>query len=497
MMQKPVPAPPTCPTAERAERIAWAAHILRYLSGEHCHPRSGTLPELERRPEADVGQEADTDAEDSAGADTDVETERATVLSGTETAMRRMFLDACAELLSPEKGWGCVTATVLREAPDSITITVARNDTFVRTGVGDERPRCRDLLARLRAYLQGGDRDTETAGSLTVLEKALVAYHGARTRDCLGLVRSYVSAQERVGTSSGPALPDSVVRHWQRLRETALRDQADEDDAEQAVLDAYALVCRTDIRQPLGKAYGEPLARKLWRCLHFLARPLTNCRLLSCLVTHLPPSPTLLFELIVDQATKTARHRRRVRLQRALRSFLPAQQFQTLDAGALEALEHRFGDQFQKDVAKAPYAQHAEVQALQHLWSTSTASAVPALTYVGCSKKTCLLCEEFLGHLDPPMATRGRHGICYPAWGAPHSRAQSVSWALQAVETSLVARILEQLAGQPGRTVLGNVAQSSLILSATRMAEDSARTRDLIDQVDREGSVLRQKQEIV
>lgn len=497
IMSKTVRSPPTCPAAERAARIVWGAHILRYLSGDHCsHPKSGALnldapvSAITRRGYHD---EEGSDLEDDDYTDVDVETEKATIISGTETNMLQKFLDASAELLSPKKGWDYVTATSLKELPGSITMTIARNDAFIKDGVYDDRARCRDLLTHFSLYLQGADQEAAATGNLATFEKAIIEYNRVRIMECLS---SYKLTPERTGVSPGPAIPSSAARQWQFLRTTALQDQLDQDiDVERVVFEAYSLVLCLDFRLFLSQAYGDKLAEKLWRSLRLLARLLSNCRLLSSIFEYLPQFQKLSFELISDQVAKTTLDKRHcVRITDALRRLIPAQDFKTLDRSKISTLERRFGAIFQTASTRASYSQHAEIQTLMHHWSASTA---PTLNYLGCSKKMCLLCEEFLSNLDPPISTRGRHGICYSAWGVPHGNTSSVLSALQAVEISLVSRILDQFTQRTRKVVLDNVPQSTVLSGVASMAEEFERAKFLRERVRDEGKLLRQQRQIV
>jgi hypothetical protein len=77
------------------------------------------------------------------------------------------------------------------------------------------------------------------------------------------------------------------------------------------------------------------------------------------------------------------------------------------------------------------------------------AALTPTIYYFGCSKKACLLYDDFLQSLPNPIATRGRHGICYPAWGVPPSRSVGAEAALKELEKMLVSRIKTDLYAGP------------------------------------------------
>lgn len=108
----------------------------------------------------------------------------------------------------------------------------------------------------------------------------------------------------------------------------------------------------------------------------------------------------------------------------------------------------------------------------------------PTLDYFGCSKKACLLCETFLGALPSPIATRGRHGVCYPAWGIPTSDSATVKVAIERLEKSLVARIrglLNDLMHPEQKIFAAEVKQSDMVseFSLVTLEEWQQREQDV------------------
>jgi hypothetical protein len=82
-------------------------------------------------------------------------------------------------------------------------------------------------------------------------------------------------------------------------------------------------------------------------------------------------------------------------------------------------------DEIRKVLGKEPEIRthcHAEIQLLLHLESYKSPEEYP-FPYLGCSKKTCWLCHQFLSEYkskktdkDDFYQTRGSHGKVYPLW---------------------------------------------------------------------------------
>lgn len=111
----------TRPTPQNEEDIAhvvWAAHILSFLTNKQNN--------------AELAGEAgdDTDTDEIADYETDCETEKAVILSGSRESVRRKFLDCIAQLFSHCKGWDGVTGAALREMEGGVEVDIARNDGF-------------------------------------------------------------------------------------------------------------------------------------------------------------------------------------------------------------------------------------------------------------------------------------------------------------------------------------------------------------------------------
>ncbi len=111
--------------------------------------------------------------------------------------------------------------------------------------------------------------------------------------------------------------------------------------------------------------------------------------------------------------------------------------------------ELKYSNRYGREAAsnRTSYSLHAEMQLFMRYEENATLT--PTLYYFGYSKKACLLCDSFLQSLPSPIATRGRHGICYPAWGVPPLRSVGAEAALKELEKMLVSRIKTDLYAGP------------------------------------------------
>ena len=498
--------PPTGPRAEAAIRIIWAAHILRYLGGDCYHPRSD--PVTERSQALGIPQDQQDADSESQGSDLDendaldADSERAATLSGFETHEQRCkskFLDALAELLSPSKGWEYVTATSLQEQ-NTVTITVARNDGFGSRSDRSDGSRCRDLVDKLGAYLSADDTGSPGMGALPDFEVAMIEHNSDRVQQWLDSIRRNVEGVHTAGNTLRQVDPEGLEPaqcQWDAFCSTILEGEWSKGIHETTVVsEAYSLCRLLHFRAFLSHRFGGERGEKLWRCVRLLGRPLSNCRLLQSIAKQLPQFRHLQVRVLSPYPPMTTldRRSRAVNITTALHNLVGVR-FKDLDSSAISKLQQGFGAKFLEDCAKGrSFSQHAEIQLLQHHWDTAT---WPTLGYLGCSKKTCLMCEEFLSALDSPISTRGRHGVCYPAWGVPKSTSSSVSLALQALEMSLVSKIMNLLCQPTTQKATPHNVPQSTVVSSVPNAADELTKRKLQKEHAAEEESLRQKHEIM
>ncbi|PWY84008.1 hypothetical protein BO83DRAFT_413530 [Aspergillus eucalypticola CBS 122712] len=110
------------------------------------------------------------------------------------------------------------------------------------------------------------------------------------------------------------------------------------------------------------------------------------------------------------------------------------------------------------------------------------------LQYYGCSKKACLLCETFLAAMHNPIETRGRHGVCYPAWGVPCLSSDAIYLAATELGNNLVNRIRDSFNRtiRPGATTaLPKVMQSDFVSDFSKLTLEEWRQRQKIVDIAR------------
>ncbi|PYH28405.1 uncharacterized protein BO87DRAFT_420397 [Aspergillus neoniger CBS 115656] len=102
------------------------------------------------------------------------------------------------------------------------------------------------------------------------------------------------------------------------------------------------------------------------------------------------------------------------------------------------------------------------------------------LQYFGCSKKSCLLCETFLAAMHNPIETRGRHCVCYPAWGVPCLISDAVYLAATELGNNLVNRIrgsFNRIIRPGGTAALPDVMQSDFVSDFSKLTLEEWRQR--------------------
>ncbi|KAL4876938.1 hypothetical protein BJY04DRAFT_210300 [Aspergillus karnatakaensis] len=414
----------TYPHEESIARVVWAAHILSYLTNKRNHE------EL-----YDVGNNAqrDSDTDELSDCDTDYETEKTVVLSGPRDSVRRKFLDCTAQLLSPCKGWDGVTATAIREAEDGVEVDIAGNDGF-HSGADGMDCQLVGYCKMLEDYLAGSAKGADAnEASLAEFELKVIDYTSRRIDTWIEGLRKTLTTQKSSSDSNFQRglRHEAATETWTTLTNLTLHPDAD----------SRALKHRSLIVQQAYKCLQFTQCRE--SLLNFIARPLIDCRLLRSIAAREPQFRNCKVSLVPSRSTTSLR-------------LGPTPEH-------IVSMLAPFNQRFEKACAES-FSLHAEMQLVLH-YDEGCASQ-PTLDYLGCSKKTCLLCETFLNALPGPIVTRGRHGVCYPAWAVPGSSSKTVKVAVERLEKSLVARIRGLLDDfkhptQKGHTA--NIMQSGLV----------------------------------
>lgn len=434
---------------DRTARIIWAGHILSYLTRNQSNIRLQGL----QRAQAIEDEEEEEEVLHDDQLDSDAATERMACLSGSLESIRFRFLDCAAQLLSPSKGWEYVTATALRERENFVEIDVARNDCFGPTrgdwsaSVGaDSGAVEEEYFRKFEKYMATagpGNHESRTAVPPSGFESDAVAYTGGRIDHWVGELRRLLHVSpDRRGKKKQPS-PQKDAKTWTDFKWLLFQGTAESTNFREKIVDrAYRCVLSADIRQFLLHTKSQAKdGRKIWHVLKCLARPILDCRTLRDIAIRHPQFQNIRI-CPVRQRHKTAlrdayRDEHEVEIMYTWNKLAPGDSSLS-EAKALAV----FSEKFKSDCGKS-FALHAEMQLFMHYESGAALS--PTLDYFGCSKKACLLCESFLGALARPVATRGRHGICYPAWGVPPSTSLGTMTALEELDKMLVSRVKSHL----------------------------------------------------
>lgn len=252
---------------------------------------------------------------------------------------------------------------------------------------------------------------------------------------------------------------------------------------------AYECVASRDVHGMLHMAFEAKIGSKLWYALRFIARPIMDCRMLWYLAEQYPQFRHVRIYPVTVREKKSINPEYQVDMSEAWTRLNPA----SPPGSELEIIA-AFGKQFKQDCA-ASYSLHAEIQLFMHY--EDRPDLTPTLSYFGCSKKACLLCNTFLNALPSPITTRGSHGICYPAWGIPPRWSVGAETALKELEKLLISRIKSLLCSSvqgrktyfmpqvPQSTCVSDVAKSDLLhreekVKSAKEAETARRKERLI-----------------
>ena len=246
---------------------------------------------------------------------------------------------------------------------------------------------------------------------------------------------------------------------------------------EQIVQQAYECVVSADVHDLLRMSFQDMTGTKLWHILKHIARPIMDCHMIWHIASQYPQFR----DVRITPVTSTPKTGISLEYQigiseawaRLDRAPPPGSELETVAV---------FGEKFKKDCA-ASYSLHAEIQLFRHY--EDGPEFTPTLPYFGCSKKACLLCETFLRALPEPIDTRGRHGICYPAWGSPPLRSVGTETAFKKLEKMLVSRIKSLLSCSiPGRRAYFRplVPQSTLVSDfSTSTSQDLMQKKERVE----------------
>ncbi|KAL4962166.1 uncharacterized protein BDV14DRAFT_179123 [Aspergillus stella-maris] len=439
---------------ESIARVVWAAHILSYLTNNQNH---------EELHEPENNAEPDSDTDELSDCESNYETEKIVILSSPRNSVRRKFLDCVAQVLSPCKGWDGVTAAAMREGEDGVEVDIARNNGFL----SDDD--CFDsqivgyckMLEGFLAGSAGGTNATET--SPTDFELKVIDYTSRRIDHWIeDLRRTRMIHQDCSDSNSQRYLgQEAAIKTWTTMTDLILQFDADKKAVRSRALivqQAYKCLEFTQVRQLFMDTFGSQAGSKLWSRLNFIARPLVDCQLLGSIAAREPQFRNCKISLVPSRSKTTLDAKYVVKIFKAWERLglgsTPEHAISMLDP---------FSQRFEKACAET-FSLHAEMQLVLHY--DEGCAPQPTINYFGCSKKTCLLCETFLNALPSRIDTRGRHGVCYPAWAPPGLNSDTIKTAVERLEKSLVVRIrgfFNDLMRPKQKSHAVNVMQSGMV----------------------------------
>lgn len=314
-------------------------------------------------------------------------------------------------------------------------------------------------------------------------EEETIIYNGARLKRTFSDLRHVLTSKSRKSKLLLHSQPTSSVMNL--VQQALTQEKNMEGSLADIIRLAYHSARMPSAHNFLIETFGNTIGDRVWRLIHFLARPISACRLLGETARRLPAFRKLKiqahrppFPVILDNKYLISIHEVWERL--GLPVATPSTR-ETLD---------KFNDKFKKACSK-PFSTHAEIQLVLKYLDNSHPQ--PFLYYLGCSKKACLLCEGFMQKSPLQFRTRGGHGKCYPAWGVAHSHLKSLEELLAGFAKTLVQRIMEsgdasrRLFGQPlaessaisslGRSVLQDIELRKHLLNDQKQRSDTFRTQ--------------------
>lgn len=221
---------------------------------------------------------------------------------------------------------------------------------------------------------------------------------------------------------------------------------------------------------------GIPKARKLRDSLGYIGRINASCNTITRAAQRLRGFDTLQIILLYSESTNDlsllkSLDRRNMdakswTLEETCRSLFEGGQCVTNILGRnwryCDAVKE-FGSRMRRDSQF-----HAETQLLMYLSSEQSQFGWLTHRYIGCSKRSCFLCSQFISKYDTAtFRTRGSHGALFSQWTIPQTKTASKNpdasvWLariLREVEEEIVSFVNKD---RKGSRLLAGVKQSSV-----------------------------------
>lgn len=322
-----------------------------------------------------------------------------------------------------------------------------------------------------------------------------MAYTGRRVDHWVYQLRTLLGDRPKRRSRKNKPLSEPGAILWADFRDLLYQGVAGTAKfREQIVGSAYKCALSPETREFVHNNLQTTNGRNIWHALKSLARPILDCRLLGYIAIRHPQF----------QTTRICPIRLRHKT-----AICPEYQVDIVDAWSrlssrdtppspleLDVLAG-FGERFKLD-CKRSYSLHSEMQLFTQY--EGGAALPPTLNYFGCSKKSCLLCKTFLQALPRPVATRGRHGICYVAWGIPPSRSTGTTAALEELEKMLIFRARSHLLDQNliNRRLVAPAVKQSTVASAysDSIVQDLLQREERAESAKKVETTLREKRHI-
>ena len=353
-----------------------------------------------------------------------------TIPSFDDTKLKQSFQDRVAELVSNVRGGSHVAATLLLNLPEGVKLVVAKNEGFDKTD--------KEFLVKLQNFLKEISRppgkipkeqlpaartcqDLHGDDQRSAFWNEMLTYSDTRLRDWV--IEFQRAAKTFADSCPGNSL-DAVNSRTLRSDILDLLERSFTDSKSALVITAHAI----------WNAYGQQdfisacnnrseMARTLRLRIGFLGRLDIGFNVIVRAAERLNNFRELTICPLVSWSGKKLK---RTKGKERSTSWTLSQTFRSLskplDDTNVKLLfgqkwtKHKLITEFDKIQTQPPHV-HAEVQLVLYAAQQSLEGGVHS-GYIGCSKRSCFLCWEFL-KAHGAFRTRASHGKIYNLWTVP------------------------------------------------------------------------------
>ncbi|ORX95605.1 hypothetical protein BCR34DRAFT_607900 [Clohesyomyces aquaticus] len=386
--------------------------------------RIQTDGQVDERPEPGYAT-TDGDGEDHVDGDGDSVAARP-LASFNATRLREAFQDWVSELVANVKGGQHVAGTMFVNTAQGLTLVVAKNN-----GI---EGRDRRFLAMLQERLREVSRTQAgfDAGTRDALWEDILQHCNSRISEWIAQFCADTASFAQTNAGS-----EECELSIQMLRSAvrAVYDAASAEEPQSVIVDTAHVIWKTWGEENFVAAFPshQDSGRKIWVNVGFLGRLRTACSVLIRAMERLDE----LGDIIIHPLT-WPRRRNRKKWDEANKTWTLGETFQSLGIPYTNAAvkdmcgatwtRHKLIKKFD-EIQRQALQVHVEMQLLLYGTRIQPAEANPS-SYIGCSKRSCFPCWEFLG-THGGFRTRATHGKIYHMWGIP--RVEDVPEPLQAL----------------------------------------------------------------